>query len=148
VILAPGLGDSVQANKAGLLEIADVYVVNKAERDGARQTARDIEQMLDLGPRRDWRPPVLLASAETGEGVPEVWAAVAEHRSALEASDELIARRRRRAAREISEIALTELRRAIGEVGTGVLLDELAEEVAAGRLDPYAAADKLQAQVR
>lgn len=148
VVLAPGMGDSVQANKAGLLEIADIYVVNKADREGAKQAARDIEQMLDLGAPRSWRPPVLLCTAETGEGAPEVWAAMEEHRAALEESDELSRRRHRRAAREISEIALTEMRRAIGEIGTGVLLDELAEEVVAGRIDPYAAADKLLAQVR
>lgn len=148
VVLAPGMGDSVQANKAGLLEIADVYLVNKADREGARRAKRDIEQMLELGAHRDWVPPVLLCSAESGEGIDAVWGAVEDHRSALEASGELAERRRRRAAREISEIALTELRRAIGQVGTGALLDELAAEVAAGRLDPYAAADKLVAQVR
>ncbi len=148
VVLAPGMGDSVQANKAGILEIGDVFVVNKADREGARQAQRDIVQMLELGPHREWTPPVLLASAESGEGVEEIWSAVEQHRAAQESSGDLERRRRRRAAREISEIALTELRRAIGEVGTGALLDELAAEVAAGRLDPYAAADKLIAQVR
>jgi LAO/AO transport system kinase len=148
VVLAPGLGDSVQANKAGLLEIGDVYVVNKSDRDGARQTKRDIEQMLDLGEHRPWRPPVLLTQAETGEGIAEVWQAVEEHRTAMEATDELAKRRRRRAAREISEIAVAEMRKAIGDVGEGEVLDQLADEVAAGRLDPYTAADKLTAQIR
>jgi LAO/AO transport system kinase len=148
VVLAPGMGDSVQANKAGLLEIADVYVVNKADREGAKQTRRDIEQMLDLGAHKAWRPPVLLCSAESGEGVEAVWGAVDEHRAALEASDELAARRRHRAAREVSEIALAEMRKAIGVIGEGEILDQLADEVAAGRMDPYSAADKLLAQIR
>lgn len=148
VVLAPGMGDSVQANKAGLLEIADVYVVNKADREGAKQARRDIEQMLDLGAQRAWRPPVLMCSAENGEGVEQVWTAVEEHRAAIESSDELSARRRRRAGREISEIALAEMRKAIGGIGEGEILDHLAEEVAAGRMDPYTAADKLLAQIR
>jgi LAO/AO transport system kinase len=148
VVLAPGLGDSVQANKAGLLEIADVFVVNKADREGAKQARRDIEQMLDLGTHAAWRPPVLLCSAESGDGVEEVWNAVEEHRAALESSDELTGRRRRRAAREISEIALVAMRKAIGEIGEGDFLDQLADEVVAGRMDPYTAADKLMAQIR
>jgi LAO/AO transport system kinase len=148
VVLAPGMGDSVQANKAGLLEIADVYVVNKADREGARQTARDIGQMLDLGasPRR--RPPVLLCSAESGEGVDDVWRAVEEHRAALEASGELAERRLRRASREIAEIAVHEMRAAIGEIGASAVLDQLAADVVAGRIDPYTAADKLLGQIR
>jgi LAO/AO transport system kinase len=148
VVLAPGLGDSVQANKAGLLEIADVFVVNKADRDGAKQARRDIEQMLDLGTQKAWRPPVLLCSAESGDGVEEVWSAVEEHRQALESSDELNKRRQHRAAREISEIALVGMRKAIGEIGEGDFLDQLADEVVAGRMDPYTAADKLMAQIR
>ncbi len=148
VVLAPGMGDSVQANKAGLLEIADVFVVNKADRDGAAQTVRDIQQMLDLGTPGPWRPPVVSCSAETGSGVPEVWDAVQSHRAMLEADGGLAARRRRRAAREVAALALTEMQRAIGEIGATALLDELAGEVAAGRLDPYAAADKLLAQLR
>jgi len=147
VVLAPGMGDSVQANKAGLLEIADIYVVNKADRDGARQTARDIEQMLDLGTRGTRRPPVLLASAESGEGVDDVWKAVEEHRTALEASGELGERRLRRASREIAEIAVHRMREAIGQIGTGAVLDSLAGDVVAGRIDPYAAADRLMDEI-
>lgn len=147
VILAPGFGDAIQANKAGLLEIADLYVINKADREGAKATARDIHQMLHLGPQREWNPPVLMTSAEDGSGVPEVWAAVEEHRAFLERTGELRARRLARAAREISEIAVGRLRDAIGEVGEGALVEALAAEVLEGKLDPYTAADKLLAQV-
>jgi LAO/AO transport system kinase len=104
--------------------------------------------MLDLGAPKTRRPPVLLCSAETGEGVDRLWEAVEEHRLALEASGELAERRLRRAAREISEIALHQMRAAIGEIGTSALLDGLAEDLVAGRIDPYAAADKLLGQIR
>lgn len=147
VVLSPGMGDAVQANKAGLLEIGDVYVVNKADREGARATVRDIEQMLDLGAGRPWRPPVLQTIAESGDGVKELWDEVERHRGFVESSGELRRRRLARVAREVSEIALTSLRRTMGAVGDGAVLDALAEEVADGRLDPYTAADKLLAQM-
>ncbi|HET9671442.1 MAG TPA: methylmalonyl Co-A mutase-associated GTPase MeaB, partial [Actinomycetota bacterium] len=80
VVLAPGMGDAVQIAKAGILEAADVFVVNKADRDGAADVAKELRQMLHLGAARDWAPPVLTASASTGEGIDEVWGAVREHR--------------------------------------------------------------------
>ncbi|HEX9775415.1 MAG TPA: methylmalonyl Co-A mutase-associated GTPase MeaB [Actinomycetota bacterium] len=144
VVLAPGMGDSVQANKAGILEIADVFVVNKADKEGARQTKQDIEQMLHLGAATDWMPPVVLTRADAGEGVGELWEAVQKHRAHLDASGELRARRVRRVAREISEIAVARIRRRIGEPGDGETLDALAADVLEGRLDPYAAADRLE----
>jgi LAO/AO transport system kinase len=143
VVLAPGMGDSVQANKAGILEIADIFVVNKADKEGARETVRDIEQMLHLGVATDWTPPVLQTVAESGGGVDDLWAAIERHRKHLESTGELRARRLRRVAREISEIALASLRQKMGEPGKGTPLDELAEEVLEGRLDPYGAADRL-----
>jgi LAO/AO transport system kinase len=143
VVLAPGMGDSVQANKAGILEIADIFVVNKADKEGARETARDIEQMLHLGVATDWTPPVLQTVAEAGTGVDDLWAAIERHRKHLESSGELRARRERRVAREISEIALADLRMKMGEPGGGTDLDELARDVLDGRLDPYEAAAKL-----
>jgi LAO/AO transport system kinase len=143
VVLAPGMGDSVQANKAGILEIADIFVVNKADKEGARETTRDIEQMLHLGVATDWSPPVLQTVAEAGTGVDDLWAAIERHRKYLESSSELRARRLRRVAREISEIALAALRLDMGEPGGGTALDDLAREVLDGTLDPYAAAAKL-----
>jgi GTPase len=143
VVLAPGMGDSVQANKAGILEIADIFVINKADKEGARRAAQDIEQMLQLGVTGDWTPPVIQTVAESGSGVDELWAAIERHRKHLESSGELRARRVRRAAREISEIALASLRGSMGEPGESAQLDTLAAEVLEGRLDPYAAADRL-----
>lgn len=146
VVLAPGLGDSVQANKAGLLEVADVFVVNKADREGTKQVVRDVQQMLDLGAERAWRPPVLTTQATDGTGVGEVWEAVEAHRAHLESSGEIRIRRLARAAGEIREIALGRMRKAIG-ITEGALLKELAEAVVEHTLDPYAAADKLLAEV-
>jgi LAO/AO transport system kinase len=147
VVLAPGLGDSVQANKAGLLEIADVFVVNKADRDGARQVRRDLEQMLDFGGHHDWRPPVLLVSAHKGEGVEETWQAVENHRAHIEASGEIRTRRLARAAGEIEAIVLARMRQAIGRIESSPALAALAQQVVEHSLEPYAAADKLLAEL-
>ncbi|HEX9694796.1 MAG TPA: methylmalonyl Co-A mutase-associated GTPase MeaB [Actinomycetota bacterium] len=147
VVLAPGMGDSVQANKAGILEIADCYVVNKADREGADQVARDIRQMLELGAHGDWLPPVLSATATDGSGADAVLDAVDQHRSYLESSGEGRRRRLARAAGEIREIVLGRMRAAIGTVKDSDLLAALAEQVTRHELDPYAAADKLLAEV-
>jgi GTPase len=148
VLLAPGTGDGVQAAKAGVLEIGDVFVVNKADRDGAAATARDLRQMVSHGQRWEpdgWRPPVLQAVASTGTGVDAVLAALDAHREWQQAGDGLNARRRRRAAGEIEAIALAELRSRIGYLRPGRRLDDLAEAVVGGRIDPYTAADQLLA---
>src|SRR5829696_2675611 len=89
VLLAPGFGDAVQVAKAGILEVADVFVVNKADRDGAQVVARDLRQMLHLGEARPWQRPVVLTVAERGDGVPELVEAVAAHRAHLASSGEL-----------------------------------------------------------
>ena len=147
VVLAPGFGDAIQANKAGLLEIADVYVVNKMDRDGANGTARDIKQMLHLGEARDWEPPVLLTQASEGKGVDDLWAAIERHREHITANGELQRRRIARNQHEIVEIALARIRHAIDDVGDRDLLQTLAEQVTEHGLDPYTAADKLLAEV-
>jgi LAO/AO transport system kinase len=146
VLLAPGMGDGVQAAKAGVLEIGDVYVVNKADRDGAEAAARELNHMLALGPRRapgEWRPPVLLTVANRDEGIAELLAAVRKHQAHLKADGALAARRRSRAAGEVEAIALAALRERLGEAQDGRRLTDLAERVLAGDLDPYAAADEL-----
>jgi LAO/AO transport system kinase len=148
VALAPGFGDAVQVAKAGILEVADVFVVNKADRDGAEVVARDLRQMLHLGEARPWQVPVVMTVAERGDGVEQLAEAIAAHRAHLESSGELERRRRRRAAREVEEVALACLRTELGELGRGEALDELAAQVAAGKLGPYAAADQLLAGVR
>ncbi|MFL6221531.1 MAG: methylmalonyl Co-A mutase-associated GTPase MeaB [Actinomycetes bacterium] len=148
VALAPGFGDAVQVAKAGILEVADVFVVNKADRDGAEVVARDLRQMLHLGEATPWQVPVLLTVAERGDGVDRLVEAVGAHRAHLVSSGELERRRRHRAAREIEEVALADLRIELGELGHGEALDTLADQVATGKLGPYAAADQLLADVR
>lgn len=142
VLLAPGLGDAIQAVKAGILEIADVFVVNKADRDGADATYHDIQGMIALGERGpgDWRPPVLRCVAVRAEGVDGVVAAIAKHRAWLEEHGQLQVRRERRAAAEIEEIALGILRARMTSLRSGTTLSTLAAEVAGGRRDPHAAA--------
>jgi LAO/AO transport system kinase len=143
VLLAPGMGDGIQAAKAGILEIGDVYVVNKADRPEAASVRRDLRSMIALTERSKdaWRPPVLLASAQSGEGVEKVAQALSDHLEHARAG-ELGRRRRRRARAEVEAIALTALRKRWGGVASDEL-DSVVEEVVAGRLDPYAAADRL-----
>ncbi|MDI6909706.1 methylmalonyl Co-A mutase-associated GTPase MeaB [Nocardioides sp.] len=145
VLLAPGMGDGIQAAKAGILEIGDLYVVNKADRDGADQVRRDLRSMLALGdrPEGSWRPPIVKTVAHRGEGLDEVAAEIDRHREWLESSGELERRRRRRARDEIEAIAVTALRHRWGDVHGRSELDDLAAAVVAGETDPYAAADEL-----
>ncbi|MDI3386039.1 methylmalonyl Co-A mutase-associated GTPase MeaB [Streptomyces sp. B-S-A8] len=148
VLLAPGMGDGIQAAKAGILEIGDVYVVNKADRDGADATARELNHMLGLGESRgpgDWRPPIVKTVAARGEGVDEVVEALEKHRAWMEERGVLAERRRARAAHEVETIAVTALRERIADLHGDRRLSTLAERIVAGELDPYAAADELVA---
>ena len=153
VLLAPGMGDGIQAAKAGILEIADVLVVNKADRDGAGQTVRDLRAMQSLGGRHDrpgwWRPPICrtVASRDTDSGIEELLEALDRHGEWLESSGEGRRRRTERAAREIEAIALAGLRERMGDVRGSAALDSLAARVVAGRSDPFRAADELLAQL-
>jgi len=150
VLLAPGMGDGIQAAKAGILEIGDVYVVNKADRDGADATARELNHMLSLGEARaagDWRPPIVKTVAARGQGVDELVEALEKHRAWMDEHGELELRRRRRAAQEVETIAVTALRQRFGDLHGDRRLDALAGRVAAGQLDPYTAADELVAGV-
>ncbi|MBM9503718.1 methylmalonyl Co-A mutase-associated GTPase MeaB [Actinacidiphila acididurans] len=148
VLLAPGMGDGIQAAKAGILEIGDVYVVNKADRDGADATARELNHMLALGESRTpgaWRPPIVKTVAARAEGVDEVVEALDKHRAWMDEHGVLVERRRRRAAHEIENIALTALRSRIGDLHGDRRLDALAQRVTEGAVDPYTAADELVA---
>ncbi|MEU0134349.1 methylmalonyl Co-A mutase-associated GTPase MeaB [Streptomyces sp. NPDC006296] len=148
VLLAPGMGDGIQAAKAGILEIGDVYVVNKADRDGADATARELNHMLGLGETRapgDWRPPIVKTVAARGEGLDEVVEALEKHRAWMEEHGVLAGRRTARAAREVETIAVTALRERIADLHGDRRLEALAERIVAGVLDPYAAADELVA---
>jgi LAO/AO transport system kinase len=141
VVVAPGWGDAIQVAKAGILEIAAVFVVNKADKDGADEAARDLRSMLRMGTRGDWTPPVVKTSTVTAEGLDELWDAIEQHRKHQEASGQLEARRRKRIVDELRTMLGYRLReRAAG------LLDEgstLVRELMARRMDPYRAADVL-----
>jgi LAO/AO transport system kinase len=142
VLLAPGMGDGIQAAKAGILEIGDIFVINKADRDGANTTRRELRTML--GMRADdsnWTPPIVLTVATKGEGTDEVVDAIDQHFAHLTESGELTRRRVGRARREIEALALASVQRRLGEYAAGA--EELATEVAAGSLDPFAAARRL-----
>ena len=142
VVVTPRWGDGIQAGKAGLLEIGDIFAVNKADRDGGRDSVRELDQMLSLGPPRPWRPPVLETIATSGKGVAELWAAIRAHRAFLESSGELAERRRARLAREIAHLAAERVRYRIGGESAPVL-DALVARVERREIDPQAAAEEL-----
>ncbi|MFM7094572.1 MAG: ArgK/MeaB family GTPase, partial [Actinomycetota bacterium] len=145
VVLNPGWGDSVQANKAGLMEIADVFVINKADRKGVEETRRDIEQMLDLSDLSHdaWRPPIVPTVGSTGQGVSDLWDAVLAHRAHAEASGQLAERRAFRMREELREIVARRLEAKAREICTGERWDELQDEVLSHVTDPWSAADEM-----
>ncbi len=148
VVVNPGWGDGVQANKAGILEIADVFVVNKADRDGVRQTVADLEGTLALagaGLDGSWRPPIVETVATRGDGTDELWAAILEHRAWLAADGHDHARRAARIADELRAIVAARLAATAGARCEGPGFDELVARVSARTLDPYSAADELLA---
>jgi LAO/AO transport system kinase len=141
VVVNPGWGDAVQAAKAGLMEIADVFVVNKADRQGARETVRDLRAMLELS-EAPWKPEIVTSVATKGDGVDDLWDAVHRHRAYQQDNGLLAARRRRRIAGEIKEIVVARYSRRVDR-DAGEHLRELTNDVVARKLDPYAAAGKL-----
>lgn len=145
VVLNPGWGDSVQANKAGLMEIADIFVINKADRKGVEETRRDVEQMLELSDLAHdaWRPPIIATVGNTGEGVPALWEAIAQHRGVIEASGELIQRRQFRLREELREIVARRLEQRAREICTGDRWDSLQQGVLDRTIDPWSAADEM-----
>ncbi len=147
VMVAPGAGDSVQAAKAGILEVADIFVVNKADQPGAQETVRDLRTVVALARRGagEWRPPIVTTIAVKGDGIGDLVAEVDAHWSWLDSSGRRDARRRARAREEIAAIAVAELRERVGGLPGDSRLDALAARVAAGELDPFAAADELVA---
>ena len=142
VVVNPGWGDAVQANKAGLLEIADVFVINKADRPGVEDTRRDLERMLDLTDRTGWRPPVVTTTAPSGDGVDELWAAVVAHRAHLVDTGQLEPRRAARIGDELTRILAALLYERARQAADGQLAD-LAAQVSNRQLDPWSAAEQL-----
>ncbi len=149
VVVNPGWGDSVQANKAGLMEIADVFVINKADRKGVDETRRDLEQMLDLSdlPHDAWRPPILATTGTTGAGVPDLWNAVLQHRAYAEQSGQLADRRAFRTGEELREVVANRLRERARAICTGTRWDALTADVVEHRIDPWSAADEMLAGI-
>jgi LAO/AO transport system kinase len=143
VVVNPRWGDAVQAAKAGLLEIADLFVVNKADRPGADETVRDLEGMLELSGDLAWRPPVLRTVATEGTGIAELRNALQAHREFLEANGLVESRRRERVRDELRAIVAEQLREQAAVLGSGARFEALVEKVAARELDPFAAVAEL-----
>ena len=145
VVVNPGWGDAVQANKAGLMEIADIFVINKADRKGADETRRDLEQMLDLSDLAHdaWRPPILQTTATSGDGVEELWNVVAQHREHSMATGLLQRRRSFRLREELREIVERRLEHRAREICSGSEWDALQTRVLENQLDPWTAADDM-----
>ena len=145
VVVNPGWGDAVQANKAGLMEIADIFVINKADRKGADETRRDLEQMLDLSDLAHdaWRPPILQTTATSGDGVEELWNTVAQHREHSTTTGLLQRRRSFRLREELREIVERRLEHRAREICSGSEWDALQNKVLENQLDPWTAADDM-----
>jgi LAO/AO transport system kinase len=147
VVVTPRWGDAVQANKAGLLEVADVFVVNKADMPGAAETRSDLEQMLDLSTPGDWRPPVVETTASAGDGVDELWAVIGRHRAHLADRGRLEARRAQRLERELRRVLRARIEAEITHLTGAGGFDALSREVVEHRVDPYEAADRLVEEI-
>jgi LAO/AO transport system kinase len=145
VIVAPGMGDSVQAAKAGILEIADIFVVNKGDRPGAQEAIRDLRTTVAMASYADgaWKPPIVATTASSGGGIDDLVNRLNAHAAWLDESGELERRRVARARDEISALAVAELRERLGALPGESRLEKLAAEVASGQIDPYTAADQL-----
>jgi LAO/AO transport system kinase len=143
VVLNPRWGDSIQAAKAGLLEIGDVFVVNKADRPGVGETMRDLKQMLELGGHRPWWPPVIPTVASRNEGIDELWAAISDHRRHLVESGELEERRRSRLVAEVRAAVGTAVRRKVRTRLDDAAWRRMVDDVAERRLDPWTAARRI-----
>jgi LAO/AO transport system kinase len=148
VVLTPGAGDAMQANKAGLLEVADIFVINKADRPGVGELERDLGSMLDMDMHMgDWRPPIVRTTATSGEGVAEVWETIGKHRSHLESGDLLEERRAKRLTEELRSIVVHRLEQKAYEVAGGDAFARLRDAVVSRELDPYTAAEQLLAEL-
>ncbi len=149
VLLAPGMGDGIQAAKAGILEIGDIFVVNKSDRDGATTTRRELRSVIAMAERPEgaWTPPIVMTVATKSEGVAEVVDQIEAHRAHLNQSGELQRRRLARVRREIEALALSVVQDRFASSSDGIDLGVLSEQVLAGATDPYSAADELIALI-
>jgi LAO/AO transport system kinase len=143
VVVSPGWGDAIQVAKAGILEIADVFVVNKADREGATEAAKDLRVMLRMGSEQAWTPPVVMTSAVDSTGIDDLWDAIQLHRTHQEGSGEQARLRTARLLREVEIMVGERLRQRVGGLLTGEEIADLEER----RLDPYRAVDILVGRV-
>jgi LAO/AO transport system kinase len=144
VVVNPGWGDAVQAAKAGLLEVADVFAINKADRPGAEETARDLNNMLDLGSAdAGWRPPIVSTVATADEGTAELWSAVRSHREYLSDSGLLERRRNQRLLDELRRVLTSRIERAVRSGESGAAYEDVRRALLDRQMDPYEAAEKL-----
>ncbi len=145
VVVNPGWGDEIQAAKAGLLEVADIFALNKADRAGAAQTRRDLELMLDMTKVQDgsWVPPVIDVVATAGEGVGRLADAIRSHLSTIESQGVLRARRETRMDNQLAAIIASRLHQLALDACSGDEYEELREDLVERRIDPYEAAERL-----
>ncbi len=146
VVVNPGWGDAVQTAKAGLMEIADIFVVNKADRPGAADTRRDLEGMLELSGTLAWRPPIVCTVAMTGEGVDELFDAIVRHRAHMESSGEAERRRTQRLRDELRALLAARVQERVDALCSGEEFDDAVARVAERASDPYHAVDALLAE--
>jgi LAO/AO transport system kinase len=144
IVTNPGWGDSMQANKAGLLEVADIFVINKADRPGVKETRRDLEQMLDLGQPREWRPLIIETSATKKEGTEELFDAIDAHRTFL-GEENLQEARRSRVRAELDKVVSLLVRSKVNSLAKGEAYEEQIDALINGTTDPYRAAELLLA---
>jgi LAO/AO transport system kinase len=142
IVMNPGWGDAMQANKAGLMEVADIFVINKADRAGVRETRRDLEQMLDLGGHHEWRPTILETVATDATGVEELFAAIVAHRRFLQ-DGRFEAHRRQRVRTELDRVLNATVRSRVTTLAHGEGYEAQVDALLAGTTDPYHAAEAL-----
>ncbi len=147
MVMVPGLGDDIQAIKAGVMEIGDVFAVNKADRDGAKRTAREIDMMLDFN-KKDWRPPVNMVVAINNEGIDELFDAIHDHKTYMLEEGKFLERRILNARNEIVELVKHRvINRMMDQSYKIELVDRLSTEVAKRKNDPYTACDTIYQEI-
>jgi LAO/AO transport system kinase len=149
VVLCPGMGDEIQAIKAGILEIADVFVVNKADREGADRAVKDLRSMAELVPtERPWKPPIVRTIAPQSQGIAELAAAIQDHQAHLPGSHEMRERRRRREAHVLESLIADRLKARVAHaLGEAQARDALYDRLTARETDPYSEADRILAEL-
>lgn len=144
LVLMPGSGDDIQAIKSGIMEIGDIFVVNKGDLPGANKSASEITQSLELNNfQTDWRPPVIVSVAETGQGIGELWESCKKHKEFLEESNLLTKRRSARIQAELAEIVADIARRNLKASMESADVRQMLDKIVSREIDPHTAAESL-----